>query len=296
MNYAPIALFVFNRLDHLKQTIGSLMENKLASESHLFIYSDGPKLQEDISKVASVREFIKNVSGFKSVRISCSEVNKGLAASIVSGVTKLTSEFGKVIVLEDDIITSPFFLSYMNDALDLYSNEERVMHISGFMFPIEKYSHEGSMFLRPTTCWGWGTWSRAWNKYSKNIEVIEQKMTKDKIKDFNLDNSYDYYKQVEQNKSGKIKTWAIFWYASVYLEGGLSLHPTISLCCNIGLDGTGVNCGTSDRFNVQMDYEYKKLAPIDVFENSEARKKLVQYFSGLNLSFTKRLMRKLGIL
>jgi hypothetical protein len=216
-NLAPIVLFVYNRPWHTKQTIEALQKNELASESELFIYSDAPKNKKAEEKVKKVREYIKNIDGFKKITIIEREKNWGLANNIINGVTEIVNKYGKIIVLEDDLVTSPYFLRFMNEALEFYKHNEKVMHISGYMFPVFNDDLEDTFFIKPTTCWGWATWDRAWKYYKKDVDYYLKIFDKKMIYDFNLNNSYKYFDQIIQNKEGKINTWAIFWYASCLL-------------------------------------------------------------------------------
>lgn len=259
-NLAPIVLFCYNRPWHTQQTLDSLALNDLAKESDLIVYCDGPKKDSSINIIELIDEtrlLIKNESRFKSVTIIESKVNKGLADSIIQGVTEVVNRFGKIIVLEDDIVTSPGFLRYMNDALEVYKNEEKVMHISGYMYPL-KDKLPGTFFIRPTSCWGWGTWKRAWIHFEKNVD--KQITSIDNVKgweEFTIDSSYpSFKKQLFLNQNKELNTWAIFWQASVFLKRGLSLHPYPSLVQNIGFDGTGVNCD----LNANSPYVWKSLA------------------------------------
>ena len=167
-NLAPIVLFVYNRPLHTKQTIEALQKNELAKESELFIYSDAPKSSEVQSDVDEIREYIKSINGFKKVTIVERDENWGLANSIIDGVTKIVNEYGKIIVLEDDLVTSPYFLRFMNDSLARYETEERVWHISGYSQPFNKLNIKEHFFIKPTTCWGWGTWLNRWNFFKKD--------------------------------------------------------------------------------------------------------------------------------
>ena len=153
---APIALFVYNRPGHTQQTVEALLKNELAMESDLFIFSDAAKSSEIEVKVNAVREFIKSISGFRSLTIIERESNLGLANSIIDGVTNLCNEYGQVIVLEDDLVTSPFFLKYMNDGLNYYRDEEQVISIHGYIYPFDAKLPE-TFFLRGADCWGWAT-------------------------------------------------------------------------------------------------------------------------------------------
>ena len=169
---APIVLFCYNRPWHTQQTLDALSKNDLADDSNLYIYCDGPKLGIGIKALADIEEtrnIVKTENRFKSITIVESESNNGLADSIIHGVTEIVNRYGKIIVLEDDIVTSPGFLTYMNDALEVYKGEEKVMHISGYMYPVKKKLPD-TFFIRPTSCWGWATWKRAWDCFEKNVD------------------------------------------------------------------------------------------------------------------------------
>ena len=232
-NYSPVALFVYNRLDHTRSTVESLMNNKGADKTEVFVFSDGPKSSVDNTAVNDVREYIKSISGFKSVKVIERETNYGLANSIVDGVTSICDAFGRVIVLEDDLVSSPYFLQYMNDALEEYENNERVMHISGYMCPIKNDDLPETFFYRVTTCWGWATWQSAWQHFDRDIPKIDKAFTRKMRIEFNVDGRSDFWNYIEKNNQGIINTWAIFWYASVFLRKGLCLHPARSYIENI---------------------------------------------------------------
>jgi len=239
---APIALFVYNRPEHTKRTLETLREDLLACRTELIIFSDGPKSQKDQPKVQEVRELLQRVDGFRSVTIREAEGNRGLAKSIAEGVTQVVNEHGRVIVLEDDLIVSPYFLSYMNDALELYEDVDQVMHVCGYWFPVVWLDRPETFFLRYPSSWGWGTWKRAWQHFRKDPEGLKKSLTKADIQRFNLDGSVNIWEQVLHNLDGKADTWAVFWYASLFSRGGLSLYPSRSLVQNAGMDGSGQHC------------------------------------------------------
>jgi len=293
MNLAPIVLFVYNRPWHTRQTIEALQKNELASESELFIFADAPKNKGAEEKVKEVREYIKTINGFKKITIIEREKNFGLANNIIDGVTKVINEYGKIIVLEDDLITSPYFLKFMNDALEFYEDEKKVMHISGYVYPIDNKGLEDTFFIKPTTCWGWATWSRAWKYFKKDAEYYIKVFDKKMIKDFNINNSYDYFSQIVANQKGELNTWAIFWYASVYLNNGLSLHPKESFVKNIGHDGKGVHCEKTSIFDVTLNENYPIKFAKEIKENKEARKRLEEYFNKIAPSFLKKIIIKI---
>ena len=249
MSYAPIVLFVYNRLDHVHKTVQALQKNDLASESDLFIYSDGPMSDlSSKSKVTEVRDFIKNITGFKNVIIVESKENKGLAHSIIKGVTDTVNRYGKVIVLEDDLETSRNLLRYMNEALDRYEEEPQVMQISGHMFDVKIKSKTDAVFLPFITSWGWGTWKRAWDCFDPSMfNYTQLKHSKKLIHHFNLEGAYNYFSMLDSQFHGQIDSWAIRWYLSVFFNDGLILYPTRSFVRNIGFDGSGTHCGVSTR-------------------------------------------------
>lgn len=293
MTPAPIVLFVYNRPWHTRQTVEALKKNEMAKESELFIFSDGSK-SGDEEKVEKVREYIKTIDGFKKITIIEREKNWGLASNIIDGVTTIVNQYGKIIVLEDDLVTSPYFLRFMNEGLEMYKDEEKVMHISGYMYPIKKDGLEDVFFIKPTSGWGWATWDRAWKYYKKDVDYYLDIFDKKMIYDFNLNNSYKYFDQIIQNKQGKLNTWGIFWYASVYLQGGLSLHPKESYVLNIGFDEEGTHCkAATNVYNVDLIKEYKPNFTKTIVENIRARKALEDFFNSIKPSFISKVRNKL---
>jgi hypothetical protein len=250
MTTAPIALFVYNRLSHSRQTVDALQKNSLSRDSDLFVFSDAPKSAAQTEAVREVRQYIRQIDGFKSVTIVERETNFGLARSIIEGVTRLCEEHGRVIVLEDDLITSPHFLKFMNDALDMYKHEDRVMHISGSAYPIEIPKGE-TFFFRVPLCWGWATWKRSWKHFKKDINLMSSFDRRMRRK-FSIDNTYHYWNQLECNKNGTLDTWFVFWYANLFLRDGLACFPARSLVRNIGMDGSGTHSGPSDNYYVEL--------------------------------------------
>ncbi len=245
MNLASIVLFVYNRPWHTRQTVEALRENELASESKLFIFSDGPKNKEAKEKVQEVRNYIRTIKGFKQVTIIEREKNWGLADNIIDGVTKVINEYNRIIVLEDDIVTSPYFLIYMNKALEFYEKEKKVWHISGWNYPIDPAGLPDTFLWRVMNCWGWATWADRWKYFEKDTNKLTASFSEEAIFRFNVDGHENFWSQVLQNVQGKINTWAIFWYATIFLNNGLCLNPSLSYTRNIGHDGSGVHCGKS---------------------------------------------------
>lgn len=252
---APVALFVYNRPDHTRQTLEALSHNRLASETSLFVFSDGPKdnaTDEDRARIRATRDLVCSQAWTKRVTLIESSTNRGLAASIIHGVGRVLAEFDRVIVLEDDIVTSPGFLEFLNRGLELYANEPRVMHLSGYMYPLGLQSRD-TVFLRVLSCWGWATWSRAWRSYQDDLQPhFDYLNSPERIHKFNIEGHADFYRQLLDNRSGRIRSWAVRWYASWLARDGLALFPTQSLVRNIGHDGSGVHCATDQRFNSEL--------------------------------------------
>ena len=291
---SPVILFTYNRLWHTKKTVEALQKNELAIETKLFIYSDDANNNDSRESVDRVREYIKTISGFKTVIINERAKNFGLANSIIDGVGAVVKEYGKVIVLEDDLVTSPFFLSFMNKALETYKHDEKVMHISGSVYPIDNRKLEDTYFIKPASCWGWGTWERAWSYYRKDVDYYLKIFDREMIFDFNLNNSYKYFDQIKLNKKGKLDTWAIFWYASIYLNKGLSLHPKESYVQNIGHDGEGENCEESTYYEVELSNRMPKNFTRNFIENKEARASFEAFFNSIRAPLHRRIINKIS--
>lgn len=255
-NLSPIVLFVYNRLDHTRQTVEALQKNELAKESELFIYSDASKNEDVEQKVNEVREYIKTVDGFKKVTIIEREKNWGLANSIIDGVTKIINEYNKIIVLEDDLVTSPYFLKFMNKALEFYKNEENVYSITGYSFSDDIENIESSYFLKLTSSWSWATWSNKWQKFKRDKKDLEKTINGSNIekKLFNFDDSYDYINMAKLQLNDKINSWAIYWYLSVFRQNGLTLYPSKKLVKNIGFDGSGTHCSATEQKEDLKDF------------------------------------------
>ena len=231
---SPIILFVYNRPWHTRQTVEALQKNDLAAESQLFIYADGSKTEND-TEVKEVRDYIKVIDGFKSVTIIERERNWGIEENVIHGVTEIINQFGKIIVLEDDIVTSKYFLNFMNTGLENFSGVSNVFAINGHMFPINSEKYQSFLSNLGTSAWGWGTWSDKWCQLEKTFDDSNFMQTSpDLISRFNF-GGYNYLNLIN------LETWDIRWYYSVYLRNGVGVYPSQSLVRNIGFDGSGVH-------------------------------------------------------
>jgi len=269
-NLAPIALFVYNRPEHTRRTLNYLQKNLLADESRLFIFSDAPKTTADKIKVDEVRELINEVGGFKSVKVILRKENLGLANSIISGVTQLVNEYGKVIVFEDDLLSSTHTLEYFNEGLDRYAKEEKVMHIGAYMYELADKSLPETFFFRAATSWGWATWARAWKDFEEDVDVLLNQFNRQKADQFSINGTMNFWKQLIGFKAGKNNSWAIRWYASIFLKGGLTLNPSHSLIQNIGNDGSGTHSVKEDMYQVRIAKTAIKQFPAEIKENAQA--------------------------
>lgn len=290
MNLAPVVLFVYNRPWHTKQTIETLQKNSLAQQSKLFIYSDAPKDKSEADNVKQVRKHINNLKGFKKIIIVERDRNWGLADSIIDGVSSIIEEYGKIIVLEDDIVTSQYFLKFMNDALNYYENEQKVWHVSGWNYPINSKSQNNAFLWRLMNCWGWATWADRWQYFNKDADSIINSFSKSDIHSFNIDGCSDFWYQVTANKENKINTWAIFWYASIFKQEGLCLNPSVTFVNNIGHDGSGENCSKSPHNQKKLN-QCKNIEFTDSI--SESTEHLEKVKKTMNRSIYARIKRRL---
>ena len=243
MTFSPIALFTYNRPYHTRKTVEALQQNKLSAQSDLFYFFDGPKKGVAGAQVQEVRNYLKSISHFKSVSIIERKSNLGLSANILEGVQQIISKFGKVIVLEDDLVTSPFFLDFVNEGLRLYENDDNVISVHGYLFPV-KVKLPDTFFLRGADCLGWATWKRGWDLFQPDGSLLLERLIESKqTKQFEFDGSYPFMQMLMDQIAGKTNSWAIRWYASAFLANKYTLYPGKSLLSNIGGDGSGTNNG-----------------------------------------------------
>jgi hypothetical protein len=288
---APIVLFVYNRPKHARLTIEALQKNLLVSESELFIYSDGPKRESDREVVDEIRQYLAAVDGFTRITIIKREQNMGLANSIISGVSEVLSRYGKIIVLEDDMITSPYFLRYMNEALELYEHEERVISVHGYLYPVQERLPE-TFFLKGADCWGWGTWKRGWDLFESDGTKLFKELKARRLEQrFDFNGTYDYIKMLKGQASGKNDSWAVRWYASALLNDRLTLFPGHSLVQNIGTDKSGIHCNETDVFRTGVALKPVYVERLMPEENNDALAIFQSYFESVRLPLHKRLLR-----
>lgn len=303
---APIVLFAYDRPEHLMATLNALTKNTLSQESELYLYCDGARLgakEDQLLRIKRVREIANSVTGFKMVHVRGSEINKGLASSIINGVTEVINERGKVIVLEDDIITSPFFLNYMNLALEYYEGRPSVMSISadspleaGDSIPAD-YDYDVFVSLRPTS-WGWGTWKNKWERVDWSMEYMDEFLKHPKQVEAFGRLGDDMTPMLISQRKGEIDSWAIRYCFAHFCEHAVSICPCTSYIDNIGFDGTGTHCGIAET-KVPKDFSrcvenprflsllYEDAAIVNSFYNRYCENKRPLYQKVVNAVFRK---------
>lgn len=293
MRTAPIALFVYNRLEHARKTIESLRRNTLARESDLKIFSDGPKSWKEEGKVAAIREYIRNVKGFSSVEIFESRFNRGLAGSIIDGVTHVLTTHENIIVLEDDLVTSPFFLDFLNQGLNLYEHNAEVISLHGYVYPVKARLPE-TFFLKGADCWGWATWRRGWQYFNpEGRSLLNELEARELSYEFDFWGSYPYTRMLRDQIRGANDSWAIRWYASAFLNNKLTLYPGRSLVNNIGHDLTGTHSTGTDRFHAEIATQRVALQKLELKEDNIAKQAIAEYFRETAIPFHKKVFQKL---
>ena len=279
---APIILFVYNRLWHVKKTVESLKANDLASESRLFIYSDSAKNDGDTKKVFQVRNYIRKINGFRSININEREKNFGLAANVISGVSEILKQYNKIIVLEDDIVCSSSFLSYMNNLLNFYSSNKKIYSVTGYTFPIKiPGNYKFDVYLAPrASSWGWGTWADRWNEVDWEITDFNDFINDiSKVKQFNKGGD-DLSKMLKREMNGQIDSWAIKWSYAHYKHNAYCIYPIKSRIINIGADESGVHTRKTKRFDVPLFNDKKKLnLPYNTEPNLEIMRNFKSFFN-----------------
>jgi hypothetical protein len=246
---APILLFTYKRFDALKNTIEALKNNELASDSELFIFSDGAKQEKDQQIISEIRTFLKTVDGFKKVHITEAPKNKGLANSIISGVSKVMEAYDRVIVLEDDLLTTPNFLTYMNKALETYKNESKMFSISGYSFDLRNKDQNPNTtyLLNRGWSWGWATWRDRWEKVDWEVASYATfSENKKERKEFAKGGS-DLNAMLDKQMTGKLDSWAIRWFYHQFKTGGLTLYPLGSKIYNDGFDEFATHTNGSEK-------------------------------------------------
>ena len=239
--WAPIALFIYKRPEHARRTITSLKACLGFEESPLYVFAEGPKTEADIPAVQATRAAARELLGPGAVYVE-QDHNRGLANSIIAGTTELCERHGRVVVVEDDLTLGPSFLRFLNEGLERYEDEPRVMQVAGHMFDVPSLADkQEALFLPMTSSWGWATWKRAWDQFDRSASGWRERLVGAEAKRFDLGGRYDYSGMLGRQMNGDIDSWAIRWNYSVFVRGGLVLYPPHTLVLNEGFDGTGTH-------------------------------------------------------
>lgn len=281
--YAPIVIFAFNRLEPLKKCVAALLDNSEAADTDLIVYVDGPRMTKvgEAEKVAAVREYVKSITGFKSLTYHFSEMNKKLGPSIIAGVTEVVDQYGRAIVIEDDLIASHNLLAYMNQGLDRYEQDKKVWSISGFSCKVKvpKNYDADAYFCPRSTSWGWATWKDRWMKCDWELKDWEAVVSNGKA--FNRWGGSDCFKMLNSWHAGRNQSWAIRFCYNQFVNNALSLFPIVSKIDNEGFDGSGTNCKSYNRFKFVFDKTNKMefVFPGKLEINSKLRDEAIKYHS-----------------
>lgn len=292
MKYAPLVLFAYKRPDHIRRCVESLLRNPEAAECRVTVYSDAPAAEADIPLVSEVRKYLHTISGFACVDIVEQEHHRGLAGSVICGIDRALAESDRVVVLEDDLEVSPYFLRYMFEALELYQDDPQVMEIHGFT-PVDGTVCGATMFLRGADCWGWGTWRRAWHNFEPDSLKLLARFNRRSRREFDLDGAFPYYRMLEDQAAGRIDSWAVRWHASAFLTGGLTLYPARSLVRNTGFDGTGTHRGSNWEGRADLAAEPVEVVRIPIAESECFKNLMIKYYRRKHGNMALRLMRRI---
>lgn len=266
----------------MHKTLTGLLQNEYAKDTDLFIYSDNYRSHNEKYSVSEVRKYISSITGFKSLTIVKRKENLGLARSIVGGVSDILKNHEGVIVLEDDIVPSPHFLHYMNEALRIYKNADAVGSIHAYSYPCPNPLPD-TFFLRDADCWGWGTWKNSWNLFEENGQTLLDKILKSELSyQFDLDGTYPFTQMLRDQISGRNDSWAIRWHASMFLANKLCLYPGKSLVKNIGCDGSSTNCQQTSKFDSAESEIPITIKKIKLNESSTARDSFIEFLRHSN--------------
>ena len=289
--FAPVVLFVYARPEHTRRTVDALSNNEFAPETDLIIFSDAPSSPDKEDMVRLVREYIATITGFRSITIHHRNQNFGLAKSIVEGVTEVFLDYERLIVLEDDLVSSPYFLRYMNEALDRFAEVDRVISVHGYVYPVHNDLPE-AFFLRGADCWGWATWRREWALYNPDSQfLIDELKRQNLLNSFDMHGAFSFSDMLKGQLNGTNDSWAVRWHASAFLANKLTLYPGRSLTHNIGNDSSGTHCATSSNYDSDLSVSPICLDSVVIEESESARKSIEDFLRTSKTPFQRLLMR-----
>jgi len=239
---APIVVFAYRRPEHLRRTLQSLMHCDGFEDSHVIVYGDGPRSDEERPSTEATRQVAREMLGSRA-EYRFSDVNLGLSQSVIRGVTEVTDRFGRAIVLEDDLQVAPGFLAYVNSALDRYAETPSVFQVSGYQFDVPEFAtRRSALFLPLTVSWGWATWKRAWDCFDPLATGWERLLADESLRRrFDLGGIYGYSTMLVRQMAGVRDSWAVRWYWTAFRNEALTIFPPATLVRNTGFDGSGTH-------------------------------------------------------
>ena len=288
---APIILFVFNRPDHTRQAVEALLQNRLAAESHLFIYADGARSASEEDKVKEVRTYLQSIAGFAQKHVMTRETNWGLANNIMQGVSEVISKYKKAIVLEDDLICAPYFLDYMNGALEQYAEAKNIFSVSGYnpamRFP--DYYQKPVYLNYRNSSWGWATWLDRWEKVDWEVSDFEEFVNSRTLRNQFNRGGEDLTRMLCSQMKGRINSWAIRFTYAHFKNEAYSLCPVRSYIRSAGHDGSGTHSARTEKYQVELDTVPAQLKwPADLEVDENIMKEFRRFY---RLSFKKRIRK-----
>lgn len=311
MLVSPVVVFAYDRPDHLNRTLSALAGNDLACETELFVYCDGarewggeevsrPKSNEGetyitkrygvmycskeeyesyLARIESTRQVAHLQKGFKNLHVIEREKNIGLADNIVGAVTEIVNKYGRVIAFEDDVVSTRGCLTYLNDALEMYQNDEKVMHISAWMYPNKGQFPTTFFYDSPYPAGGWATWKRAWQHFNPDT-ADHVAFWQNRWKEFDIEGEDYLSRQLVGNLNGTLKTWYVKWYSSMRRVNGLCLYPGTAMSNNIGWDNSGETSCENSRYFVSNPADYTEVKRIPIVRNQKAFRFVRVWYSG----------------
>ena len=297
-DHAPVVLFAYRRPDHLERSLAALAANPVARSTQLTVYCDGPKSLAESDAVSRVRNLARSTQksdSFRSVTVIERDHNLGLAESVISGVTEVLSAHESVIVMEDDLVVSPDFLEYMNQGLEMYRDDDRVISIHGYMYAVPRVLPQ-TVFLRGADCWGWATWRRGWELFEPDAtKLLEQIEDAPDREDFDFNGAFPYRQMLKNQAQGNIDSWAVRWYASAFLANKLTLYPGQSLVENIGQEGSGTHSVSASSHDVPATGIQLPLKRIESVESHQARQVVARTLTAARDNPASRAQQILGV-
>jgi hypothetical protein len=287
---APVAIFAYRRPLHTRRLIESLMTNNSYADSPIFVFCDGARGEADGDAVAQTRSTVRDLIGSRA-EILESDSNKGLARSITAGVTELCNRFGQVIVLEDDLVLHSGCLDFLNASLRHYVDDERVCHVNAYRYPLP--ASAAPCFSRLTSSWGWATWQRAWADFEPDAVKLRSRIRSAGLRShLDFGGAFPYFRMLQNQAVGQIDSWAIRWYASSVLLGRLAICPNVSQVNCRGFDNTGVHCGVTSTYEVEVG-DASLDWPIEISEDVSNYRQMQTFFRSTKRTYQQRVVSKL---